>query len=51
MSAASLVVRSEDAALLRLFNQVSLDAVEQVQKELKALDPSAPESLELVWGE
>lgn len=51
MSAASLVVRSEDAALLQLFNQVSLDAVEQVQKELKALDPSAPESLELVWGE
>ncbi len=50
MSSAALVVRRSDSALLRLFNQIDLLAVEQVQKELKTLDSTAPESLEQMWS-
>lgn len=50
MSSAALVVRSSDSAIRRLFNQIDLLAVEQVQKELETLDSTAPESLEQMWS-
>lgn len=49
MSAAALVIRREDEGMRRLLSRVDMSEVEGIQKELKDLDPTAPETLKHVW--
>lgn len=50
VSAAILLVRKDDAPLLRLLTKMNLTTIERVQHELLSLDPATPQSVEQMWS-
>lgn len=50
MSAAALVIRRDDESMRRLLSRVDMSTVEAIQKELKDLDSTDPETVEQMWS-
>lgn len=50
VSSAILLVRKDDAPLLRLLTKMDLTRIRRVQRQLLSLDPAAPQSVEQMWS-